>query len=414
MEISLNEYLKGIRKEYELSSSNFTKEWQRSFEDNDLDGKVRFIRQWLDLSERLNNSTYINWQEKRSILNVLRNIAFIQKLRGQFQLWHEEAEDELYNLRFLTLCRELERVNIRLTGSSVKLMPINDINVIQNLQKFNTLENQTIHIDVKQFGIDLNARVQMEAISILNDFLLFIKHSLEEIVRDEKRKLDNEENVMDYPCINPNEMEQQNTMECANNTEKLLKIVNDIDKLLENNDYDLHAKREIIYQYIQENRTLDENNQFIQEIDNDGNKSLANSNFIDQIFYKLQTKGLQLMRIFLFSNLEFLELLHRHWMELLPQAPLAFFLHRDHREAVGGHLLRDVQIRYENFRRDFINTNIYNEYLETVRRLYEASKDNGNDPTHIFEMMYSASENIATLREDIMMAKCREMLMLMK
>lgn len=400
----LNSYLETIRSE--VQDGDFARQWLLAFEDHRLDGKVLFIRQWLDLKQSNNENT-----ERSVHFNILQNLKFLQKLRRELYLWQEEVEDELYDFRFYFMCKTLEKENQATTRYKVRLMPINEFSVVEALKKFNLLANHTIIIDTNRFGIDLYERVQSEATSILNDFLLFIKHSLEEIILDEE-SLNNQE----FP------------FKPSSNSRKLLRIIRDIENVLRD-DHDLYRKRQFIYQYIQENRTAsEENNQLIQTIDNEGaDDPLANNDFIGQIFSKLQKKGLQFMRIFLFSNFEFLELLHRYWLQLLPQAPLPFFYQKDldtndglnsvsegDFDRIASRLLREVQLRYEDFRRDFVDGDIYYKYLEKVRELSELSARHGKDPTHIFEMMYSASQNVATLREDIMVAKCREMLMLMK
>ncbi|XP_013116752.2 uncharacterized protein LOC106094113 [Stomoxys calcitrans] len=372
----LNKYLKNIQRPAYVNGI-FDEALDLALKSKKLETKVVFLKQWFDMSEQQNGN--------RENLYGLRNVHFLKKLKDKLYVLQEESFEEMHNLRYYYLCqqfnmsssqeRQEEQKHHHLYSEDIKLAPINEQNVAEILQKLGLKDNHTISISVKDFGQQLYSKVNNTGAELINDYLWVIRKLLQEVL---EAKEEGEEVEGGKLAVKHNEA--------------LEKVLQEIDMLL--NTTDFYSKRQRLYDYLQNNLAMD-----FEEFQNTENSQQD----LVGIFEKLKAKGLDLIVAFLFSNVEFADHVHQQWAAMLPKAPLTLF-----EEKNGSRQLAEIQQLYESFKEDFENASKYDAYLEAVKLLHEQTQSSKADTTHIYEMLYSASQNVGSTRVVLMNEKCKE------
>lgn len=307
----------------------------------------------------------------------MRNVLFVKKLKDKFHDLQEESFDEIHNLRYFYLCKQFningtagktETQHHNYYTKGIRLAPLMEENVAGMVDKLGAKEQHTISVNVTDFGLQLYRRVNHTGAEVINDYLVIIKKLLQEVL----------ENKQEEPS-NPH-------------SEALEKMLLEIDQLLATADF--YSKRQRLYDYLENHLALD-----YEEFQNSENSQQD----LVEIFQKLKQKGLDLIVAFLFSNFEFVDYTHDQWSRLLPDAPLSLY-----EEANLSRSLRKIQQLYSEFKQDFENSSKYDAYLEAVKVLHEQTQRENADTTHIYEMLYSASQNVGSSRATLMNAKCNE------
>uniref|UniRef100_A0A1A9V7E1 Uncharacterized protein n=1 Tax=Glossina austeni TaxID=7395 RepID=A0A1A9V7E1_GLOAU len=358
----LNVYLDNIKTPANISDAYREALKEASVTDR-LETKIIFIKQWLDLD--------VNRDKTQDNIYVLRNVRFLKKLKAKLLHFQEEMAEELHNLRYYHLCKQFktnqEEIKTRHDYyPTTRLMRIDERNIETILKQLNLTENHVINIDLKEFGDKIYEQVKDTGSEIIDDYLLILKKLLQEIIDGDSEA----------------ELKPQ--------SETLDKFMTEINLLLSISDF--YEKHQQLYDYLQNNLTIDL--QMMQNSEQGEQHSL-------DIFNILKNKGMDLIVAFLFSNFEFLESLHEKWALLLPQVPANFFDPK-------SRILREIQLLYEDFKRDFENSNNYEAYLQATKDLQELTEREQIDRSHIFNLLHVATQNVGALRVNIIADKCGE------
>ncbi|XP_065358192.1 uncharacterized protein LOC135952264 [Calliphora vicina] len=360
----LNNFLKNIKKPA-IVQENFDQELKMALDSGKVETKIVFIKQYLDMAEHKDTS--------RDNIYGRRNVNFLKKLKDKFYKLQEESFEEMHQLRYFYLCKQFKIQKETTTPAyhnyysrTTQLVPINDHNVGSMLHKLGVKDNHTIAINIAQFGNQLYQKVNAAGSDVINDYLIILRKLLQEV------------------------LEPQSEEEAIPHSEALRKILIEIDALL--NTPDFYTKRQRLYDYLQNHLALDYE-QF--------QSSESSQHDLMEVFSKLKEKGLDLVVAYLFSNFEFVDYVQDQWQVLLPQAPISLYDEQ-------SRPLKQIQQLYKEFQQDFENSSKYDAYLEAVKLLHEKTQQDNADNSHIYEMLYSASQNVGSSRATLMNSKCNE------
>ncbi|KAM7351627.1 uncharacterized protein ACRADG_004401 [Cochliomyia hominivorax] len=364
----LDNFLRDVKKPKNVDET-FEEELKTALASSRLEPKIVFIKQYLDMEEHKDVS--------RENIYGLRNVLFLKKLKDKFLVLQEESFEEIHQLRYFYLCKQFKVQKEATTpayhnyyAKSIQLAAITEHNAGPFLNKLGLKDNHTISVNIQDFGKQLYQKVNKVGGDVINDYLIIIRKLLMEVLEPQS-----EEEVED---------------EVSRHSVALRKILLEIEALLKIPDF--YTKRQRLYDYLQNHLALD-----YEQFQN----SETSQHDLIEVFSKLKEKGLDLVVAFLFSNFEFVDYVQDQWRELLPQAPLALYDDRTRP-------LKQIQDLYVAIKQDFENSSKYDAYLEAVKLLYEQTQRDNADSTHIYEMLYSASQNVGSSRSTLMNSKCNE------
>ncbi|KAH8415151.1 hypothetical protein KR215_005410 [Drosophila sulfurigaster] len=352
-ELSLNDYL--LQLEDDGSYANYTEQLHTARSARKLQPKVLLIKQLLDAQHH----TQLDLQHT----SVLRNLLFLNRLSQQLRSARDASAQEIRQLRLHRLCQQFERP--RPTVQHLDRL-INDQTVGAALQKLNLTHSET-SLNLNQFGQQLYERVKLSGAEIIDNYMLILRGLLKDMLDSEQ----------------------------IENTTQMEQILQQLDSMLAISDF--FEKRQSVYAFLERNLATADNEQRRQRPSN-----IAGLHLTEQLLDQLKAKGLDLFVIFLFSNFEFLEQVHRHWAELLPQTPSLLY-DETHRQ------LYDIQQLYASFKLDTESSAKYEAYSQALRRLHERTVEQGEENHHIFEMINNAAQNVGSVTFNMIKSKCKEM-----
>ncbi|XP_034099232.1 uncharacterized protein LOC117564521 [Drosophila albomicans] len=352
-ELSLNDYL--LQLEDDGSYANYTEQLHTARSARKLQPKVLLIKQLLDAQHH----TQLDLQHT----SVLRNLLFLNRLSQQLRSARDASAQEIRQLRLHRLCQQFERP--RPTVQHLDRL-INDQTVGAALQKLNLTHSES-SLNLNQFGQQLYERVKLSGAEIIDNYMLILRGLLQDMLDSEQ----------------------------IENTTQMEQILQQLDSMLAISDF--FEKRQSVYAFLERNLAATDNEQRRQRPSN-----IAGQHLTEQLLDQLKAKGLDLFVIFLFSNFEFLEQVHRHWAELLPQTPSLLY-DETHRQ------LYDIQQLYASFKLDTESSAKYEAYSKALRRLHERTVEQGEENHHIFEMINNAAQNVGSVTFNMIKSKCKEM-----
>ncbi|XP_062142403.1 uncharacterized protein LOC133850355 [Drosophila sulfurigaster albostrigata] len=352
-ELSLNDYL--LQLEDDGSYANYTEQLHTARSARKLQPKVLLIKQLLDAQHH----TQLDLQHT----SVLRNLLFLNRLSQQLRSARDASAQEIRQLRLHRLCQQFERT--RPTVQHLDRL-INDQTVGAALQKLNLTHSES-SLNLNQFGQQLYERVKLSGAEIIDNYMLILRGLLKDMLDSEQ----------------------------IENTTQMEQILQQLDSMLAISDF--FEKRQSVYAFLERNLATADNEQRRQRPSN-----IAGLHLTEQLLDQLKAKGLDLFVIFLFSNFEFLEQVHRHWAELLPQTPSLLY-DETHRQ------LYDIQQLYASFKLDTESSAKYEAYSQALRRLHERTVEQGEENHHIFEMINNAAQNVGSVTFNMIKSKCKEM-----
>uniref|UniRef100_A0A6P4G024 Uncharacterized protein LOC108052794 n=1 Tax=Drosophila rhopaloa TaxID=1041015 RepID=A0A6P4G024_DRORH len=354
-ELSLNDYLDQL--ERSPRNANYTEELSGARATSKIQSKVTLIKQLLDLQPHLDKDL-----ERTS---VLRNLVFLNRLKSTLRAAQDTSTLEIRQLRLHHLCQQLDRpqpsprsglINEQIVGAALEQL---------NLTK--RTDGNSTGLDLNEFGAQLYERVKLSGAEIINNYLQILRSLLQDIIEGEHAEL-------------------------AESSGKLDHMLQELDAMLATQDF--FEKRQKVYAYLELHLSSD----YEQMRDSPRTEQLT-----DHLLAQLKTKGLDLFVIFLFSNFEFLELVHDHWEQLLPQTPSLLY-------DETARQLYDVQQLYETFKLDTECEAKYRAYSDALRRLHERTVDQGQRNRHIFELLNNAAQSVGTVTFNMIKAKCQELI----
>ncbi|XP_017859970.1 PREDICTED: uncharacterized protein LOC108611712 [Drosophila arizonae] len=357
-EQSLNDYLQQL--ERNASYTNYTEQLAVARASHKLQPKVLLIKQLLDVQQQQQHT-----QLDLEHTCVLRNLVFLSRLKQQLRAARDASTQEIRQLRVHRLCQQFERPvteqrRQRLINEQTVGAALNQLNLTQSSMNVTSL-------DLGQFGQELYERVKLSGAEIIDNYVLILRGLLQDILDAEHADL-------------------------TDNTTQLERLLQQLDNMLAIPDF--FDKRQSVYEFLE--RHLHAEYDQLRESAN------ADQHITEQLLEQLKAKGLDLFVIFLFSNFEFLEQVHHHWSQLLPQTP-SLLLDDTHR------LLYDIQQLYERFKLDTESTSKYEAYAAALKRLHERTVEQGQQNHHIFEMLSNAAQNVGSVTFNMIKAKCKEL-----
>lgn len=369
-ELSLNDYL--LQLEGNTSNyGNYTRQLAEARAAIKLQPKVLLIKQLLDAQQQ-------QQQQHAPVLDlehtcVLRNLLFLSRLHQQLRDASEASTLEIRQLRLHRLCLQFERPLPHRQQRGQRL--INEATVGAALKQLNLTQttgetNESSGLSLNHFGQQLYDRVKLSGAAIIDNYLLILRGLLQDILDAAYADL-------------------------ADNTTLLERLLTQLDTMLAIPDF--FEKRQSVYAFLEHHLTPESDRTVTAE-----------QQLTEQLLEKLKAKGLDLFVIFLFSNFEFLELVHEHWQQLLPQSPS--LLYNDVQRQ-----LYDIQQLYEAFKLDTESSAKYAAYTKALRQLYERTVEQGQpqqpqQQQHIFEMVNNAAQNVGSVSFNMIKAKCQELL----
>ncbi|KAH8262865.1 hypothetical protein KR044_001235 [Drosophila immigrans] len=356
-ELSLNDYLQQL--ENDASYGNYTEQLTTARSAPKLEPKVLLIKQLLDAQHHS--------QLDLEHTSVLRNLLFLSRLSQQLRSVRDASAQEMRQLRLHRLCQQFERP--RSTVPHLDRL-INEQTVGAALEKLNlthSVANET-SLDLNQFGQQLYERVKLSGAEIIDNYMLILRGLLQDILDAEHADM-------------------------VENTAQLERLLPQLDSMLAISDF--FEKRQSVYAFLERHLTTD--------YEQRRQRPNAGQHLTEQVLGQLKAKGLDLFVIFLFSNFEFLEQVHRHWSALLPQTPSLLY-DETHRQ------LYDIQQLYESFKLDTESSAKYEAYSQALRRLHERTVEQGEENHHIFEMINNAAQNVGSVTFNMIKAKCKELI----
>ncbi|EDW02976.1 uncharacterized protein LOC6562312 [Drosophila grimshawi] len=353
-ELSLNDYLQQLQQN--AIYANYSEQLNNARTSQKLQPKVLLIKQLLDAQQ------HIKLDMEHTC--VLRNLLFISRLKQQLRAARDASNQEIRQLRVLRLCQQFERPR----PTSVHRL-INDQTVGAALEHLNLTQSATneTRLDLSQFGKQLYERVKLSGAEIIDSYVHILRGLLQDILDGEHADL-------------------------SEKTTQLERLLKQLDDMLAIPDF--FDKRQSIYAFLE--RYLSPRPDQVIQGD-------IEQHFTEQLMEQLKTKGLDLFVIFLFSNFEFLEQVHEHWLQLLPQTPSLLYDETSRQ-------LYDIQQLYESFKLDTESAAKYEAYTAALRRLHERTVDEGQENHHIFEMLNNAAQNVGSVTFNMIKAKCKELL----
>ncbi|XP_034471559.1 uncharacterized protein LOC117779463 [Drosophila innubila] len=356
-ELSLNDYLQQL--ESDASYGNYSGQLAFARASHKLQPKVLLIKQLLDAKHHS--------QLDLKHTCVLRNLLFLSRLNQQLRSARESSGQEIRQLRLHRVCQQFERP--RPTVQHRERL-INDQTVGAALQQLNltqSLSNGT-SLSLNEFGQQLYERVKLSGSEIIDNYVLMLRDLLQ--------------NILDADHV-----------DLAENSTQLEQLIQQLDTMLAIPDF--FEKRQSVYSFIERHLASD------HEVTSQGTNS--KQRLTEHLLDQLKAKGLDLFVIFLFSNFEFLEHVHEHWTQLLPQTPTVLYDETNRQ-------LYDIQQLYESFKLDTESFAKYEAYSQALKRLHERTVEQGQQNHHIFEMFNNAAQNVGSVTFNMIKAKCKELL----
>ncbi|KAH8400649.1 hypothetical protein KR222_009548 [Zaprionus bogoriensis] len=361
-ELSLNDYL--LQLESNAVFSNYSRELLDARTAQKLHPKVLLIKQLLDEQQHMPRVPDLEHT------CVLRNLLFLSRLHQQLREATDASALEIRQLRMHRLCMQFKRPPHG-PGRQRGQRLINEQTVGAALEQLNLTRSVTSNkgnLSLNQFGEQLYARINFSGAAIIDDYLLVFRGLLQDIL-DSSETSDSSK---------------------ATQLEALLK---QLDTMLAIPDF--FAKRQSVYAFLEQQLSTDPD-----KVQHDAD---ASHHFTKQLLEQLRAKGLDLFVIFLFNNFEFLELVHEHWTQLLPQSPSVLY-------DETYRLLYDIQQQYQTFKLDSESSAKYEAYTQALRRLHERTVEQAQPSHHIFEMVSGAAQNVGSVTFNMIKTKCQELL----
>lgn len=368
-ELSLNDYL--LQLEGNTSNyGNYTRQLAEARAAIKLQPKVLLIKQLLDAQQQQQQHVPVSDMEHTC---VLRNLLFLSRLHQQLRDASEASTLEIRQLRLHRLCLQFERPRQHREQRGQRL--INEATVGAALKQLNLTQatgetNESSGLSLNHFGQQLYDRVKLSGAAIIDNYLLILRGLLQDILDAAYADL-------------------------AENTTRLERLLSQLDTMLTIPDF--FEKRQSVYAFLEHHLTPESDRTVTAE-----------QQLTEQLLEQLKAKGLDLFVIFLFSNFEFLELVHEHWQQLLPQSPSLLYDETQRQ-------LYDIQQLYEAFKLDTESSAKYTAYTKALRQLYERTVEQGQaqqpqQQQHIFEMVNNAAQNVGSVSFNMIKAKCKELL----
>ncbi|KAH8269385.1 hypothetical protein KR018_010814, partial [Drosophila ironensis] len=354
--LSLNNYLALLEKQSE--NANYSDALNAARSSDKLPPKMTLIKQLLDMAPPDPDSDL----ERTS---VLRSLVFLNRLKANLRAVREASAQEIRQLRLHRLCQQFQRPAPR-SGSGSAL--INEQTIGAALERLNlsrSEQNLTTDIDLDQFGLELYERVKLSGAEIIDNYLQILRGLILDIVDGNASE------------------------EMAENNARLASILVHLDAMMATKDF--FEKRQKVYAYLK--RHLDNDSEKLREF------TTAEQPLNGQLLATLEAKGLDLFVIFLFSNFEFLEQVHKHWAQMLPQTPSLLY-------NANSRQLYDVQQLHEDFMLETESEAKYQAYADALRRLHERTVEQGQRSHHIFEMLNNAAQNVGSVTFNMIKDKC--------
>lgn len=367
-ELSLNDYL--LQLEGNTSNyGNYTRQLAEARAAIKLQPKVLLIKQLLDAQQQQQHVPVSDMEHTC----VLRNLLFLSRLHQQLRDASEASTLEIRQLRLHRLCLQFERPRQHRVQRGQRL--INEATVGAALKQLNLTQatgetNESSGLSLNHFGQQLYDRVKLSGAAIIDNYLLILRGLLQDILDAAYADL-------------------------AENTTRLERLLTQLDTMLTIPDF--FEKRQSVYAFLEHHLTPESDRTVTAE-----------QQLTEQLLEQLKAKGLDLFVIFLFSNFEFLELVHEHWQQLLPQSPSLLYDETQRQ-------LYDIQQLYEAFKLDTESSAKYAAYTKALRQLYERTVEQGQaqqpqQQQHIFEMVNNAAQNVGSVSFNMIKAKCKELL----
>lgn len=355
-ELSLNDYLQQLDRNGNYG--NYSEQLAAARASHKLQSKVLLIKQLLDAEEHS--------QLDLEHTCVLRNLVFLSRLKRQLRATRDASAQEIRQLRVHHLCQQFERPVV---GQRRERL-INEHTLGAALEQLNVTHSttNTTSLDLTHFGQQLYERVKLSGAEIIDNYVFILRGLLQDILDAEDADL-------------------------AENITQLERSLQQLDKMLAIPDF--FDKRQSVYAFLERHINLD--------YEQPGQTLSSEQHLTEQLLEQLKAKGLDLFVIFLFSNFEFLEQVHEHWSQLLPQTPS--LLYDD-----TSRQLYDIQQHYETFKLDTESSAKYEAYTAALRRLHERTVEQGQQNHHIFEMVNNAAQNVGSVTFNMIKAKCKELL----
>lgn len=353
IEPSLNDYLDRLGRI--PRNANYTEEMSAARATPKLQLKVTLIKQLLDVRPHLDTDM--------EYTIVLRNLVFLNRVRSTLRAAEETSTQEIRMMRMHRLCQQLDRPAPH-RGSRL----INEQTVGAALGQLNLTKKEvnSTGLDLNEFGAQLYERVKLSGAEIIDNYLHILRSLLQDIIDGDHADL-------------------------AGSSAKLDKMQQQLDVMLATEDF--FEKRQRVYAYLEHHLRTD-----YEEM----RDTSSSEHITEHLLAQLKTKGLDLFVIFLFSNFEFLDLVHEHWEQLLPQSPSLLY-------DETARQLYDLQQLYQVFKLDTECEAKYTAYSDALRRLHERTVEQGQRNRHIFELLHNAAQSVGTVTFNMIRAKCNEL-----
>ncbi|XP_020810423.1 uncharacterized protein LOC110185762 [Drosophila serrata] len=354
-EVCLNDYLAQL--EQDAQYANYTGELSAVRSTAKLPHKVTLIKQLLDAKP--------HQETDLEHTTVLRNLVFLNRLKAMFRASRDASTQEIRQLRLHRLCQQFDHLTPPRRTSL-----INEQTVGAAVEKLNLTRSgdPASALDLNQFGAQLYERVKNSGAEIIDNYLQILRGLLQDIIDGDHADL-------------------------AESSSRLDNMLLQLDGMLATEDF--FEKRQKVYAYLERHLTTD----YEQLRDSAG----AEHHLTEQLLAQLKAKGLDLFVIFLFSNFEFLEKVHEHWAQMLPQDS-SLLLDETTRK------LYDLQQLYEIFKLDTESQAKYEAYSDALRRLHELTVEQGQRNRHIFELLSNAAQNVGSVTFNMIKAKCKDLI----
>ncbi|XP_017033865.1 uncharacterized protein [Drosophila kikkawai] len=355
-ELSLNNYLAHL--EGDEQYANYTSELGAVRSTAKLQHKVTLIKQLLDAKP--------HQETDLEHTTVLRNLVFLNRLKAMFRASRDASTQEIRQLRLHRLCQQFDHPAAPPRRPSL----INEQTVGAAVQRLNLTRSgdPSNALDLNQFGAQLYERVKLSGAEIIDNYLQILRGLLQDIIEGEHADL-------------------------AESSSRLDNMLLQLDGMLATQDF--FEKRQKVYAYLERHLSTD----YEELRDSAG----AEHHLTEQLLAQLKAKGLDLFVIFLFSNFEFLEKVHEHWAQMLPQDSSLLLDETSRR-------LYDLQQLYEIFKLDTESQAKYEAYTDALRRLHELTVEQGQRNRHIFELLSNAAQNVGSVTFNMIKAKCKDLI----
>ncbi|XP_017002337.2 uncharacterized protein [Drosophila takahashii] len=354
-ELSLNNYLDRLGSN--PKNANYTTELSEARATSKFQSKVTLIKQLLDRQPHLATDLEPTF--------VLRNLIFLNRLKSTLRASKDASNQEIRLMRMHRLCQQFD---LKEAHPYQESRLINEETIGKALEQLNLTRSEvnSTGLDLNEFGAQLYERVKLSGAEIIDNYLNILRSMLQDIIEGDQGEL-------------------------AGSSDKLENMLQQLDAMLATQDF--FEKRQRVYAYMELQLSTDYENM---------RDSARSQHLTETLLAQLKAKGLDLFVIFLFSNFEFLDLVHRHWDQLLPQTGSLLY-------DETARQLYDLQHLYEIFKMDTECEAKYEAYSSALRRLNERTVDQAQRNRHIFELLNNAARNVGTVTFSMIKAKCKEL-----